>query len=184
MAREYESLTTTEEPYLVILAQTGDNEAFEELVRRRQGYIRKLSLHLSRNQATADDLAQETFLAAWRKLHTLKSPGAFGGWLRQIAVNLFLQHVRRHSSQKEELSDWDIKENPVQKDPAIQLDLQKALERLRPIERLCVVLSYAERLSHSEICSATGLPLGTVKSHIARGSKQLRKDLKAYKGGV
>ena len=69
-------------------------------------------------------------------------------------------------------------------DASIKMDLEKALARLKPVERLCIVLSYSERMSHGEICTATGLPLGTVKSHISRGSTRLRHYLKDYEGDV
>jgi RNA polymerase sigma-70 factor (ECF subfamily) len=60
------------------------------------------------------------------------------------------------------------------------LDLDRALVHLAPDERLCIVLAYSEGMSHSEITNATGLPLGTVKSHIKRGSERLRTLLNAY----
>jgi DNA-directed RNA polymerase specialized sigma24 family protein len=59
-------------------------------------------------------------------------------------------------------------------DPSASLDLDGVLARLKPAERVCVVLCHAEGMSHSEIAAATGWPLGTVKSHVARGSAQLR----------
>ena len=62
------------------------------------------------------------------------------------------------------------------------LDVEKALIQLKPAERLCIVLAYSERMSHGEIRLATGLPLGTVKSHISRGAEKLRRYLKDYKG--
>jgi RNA polymerase sigma-70 factor (ECF subfamily) len=69
-------------------------------------------------------------------------------------------------------------------DTSVQMDLERALACLRPVERLCVVLAYGERMSHGEICSATGLPLGTVKSHISRGSARLRQYLSDYEVDV
>ena len=169
---------------LVALAMSGDDSAFEELVRRRQGGIRRLMGQLSGDWALADDFAQEAFLRAWRKLRMLKSPGAFGGWLRRIAVNVFLQHIRRAGAAIQD-SD-EVVSYPVvhDGDSSIKMDLEKALARLKPGERLCIVLSYGERMSHGEICSATGLPLGTVKSHISRGSARLRQYLKDYEGDI
>jgi RNA polymerase sigma-70 factor (ECF subfamily) len=163
---------------------SGDDKAFEELVRRRQGVIRGLLRQLSGNWAVADDFAQETFLQAWRKLRTLRVPGAFGGWLRQIAVNVFLQHIRRTGITIEDSDDVASLSAVDNGDASVQMDLEKALARLRPVERLCVVLAHGERMSHGEICSATGLPLGTVKSHISRGSARLRQYLSAYEVNV
>jgi RNA polymerase sigma-70 factor (ECF subfamily) len=163
---------------------SGDDKAFEELVRRRQGVIRGLLRRLSGDWAVADDFAQETFLQAWRKLRTLRAPGAFGGWLRQIAVNVFLQHIRRTGLTIEDSDEVASHSAVDYRDASVQMDLEKALGGLRPVERLCVVLAYSERMSHGEICSTTGLPLGTVKSHISRGSARLRQYLSAYEVNV
>lgn len=183
-SRANDQLASAPEISLVALAMSGDDNAFEELVRRRQGGIRNLMRQLSGDLAIADDFAQETFLRAWQKLHTLKSAGAFGGWLRQIAVNIFLQHVRRKGllmEDSDQVASYSVADNV---DSSIKMDLKKALTRLKTAERLCIVLAYNERMSHGEICSATGLPLGTVKSHIARGAERLRQYLKDYKDDV
>lgn len=177
-------LTEASESAVAALAVSGDADAFEELVRRRQGMIRRLMHQLCGDGAMADDFAQEAFLKAWQKLSSLNSPGAFGGWLRRIAVNIFLQHARRKSLMKED-SDEAASNNPVAaEDSTAKLDLDDALGKLKPAERLCIVLSYSERMSHGEICLSTGLPLGTVKSHISRGSARLRRYLKDYEGDV
>jgi len=165
---------------LVALAMSGDDKAFEELVRRRQGAIRRLMRQLNGDWAGAEDFAQEAFLEAWRKLRMLRAPGAFGGWLRQIAVNVFLQHIRRAGVTIYDSDETASHSAPNDEDPSVQMDLEKALARLRPGERLCVVLAYGERMSHGEIRSATGLPLGTVKSHISRGTARLRQYLADY----
>ena len=170
------------EPSLVALAMAGDDSAFEELVRRRQGAIRRLTRQLSGDWAIAEDLAQEVFLVAWRNLRMLRAPGAFGGWLRQIAVNLFLQHVRRAGVTIYDSDEAALHSVSGDGDPSVQMDLEKALARLSPGERLCVVLAYGERMSHGEICGTTGLPLGTVKSHISRGTARLRRYLADYEG--
>jgi RNA polymerase sigma-70 factor (ECF subfamily) len=177
-------MASAAEPYLVALSMSGDDKAFEELVRRRQGAVRRLMHQLSGDWAAADDFAQEAFLRAWQKLHTLRSPGAFGGWLRRIAVNVFLRHVRRANPANQdsgEATAYPAVENGT---ASIKMDLEKALARLRPVERLCVVLAYGERMSHDEIRTATGLPLGTAKSHISRGSSRLRQYLKSYKDDI
>jgi len=164
---------------LVTLARAGDNEAFEELVRRRQGRVRGLLRRLSSDAALGDDLAQEVFVQAWLRLSRLRDPGAFGGWLRQIAVNVWLQHARRARLILEPLADTDetAGAHGPGTDHGLRLDLDAALARLRPPERLCVLLAHAEGMSHAEIASATGMPLGTVKSHVARGSARLRSSL-------
>ncbi len=182
--RVSDPLASAVEPSVVALAMSGDEKAFEELVRRRQGAIRRLMRQLSGDWAAADDFAQEAFIQAWRKLRTLRAPGAFGGWLRRIAVNVFLQHTRRTDLLVQDSEERASRPATESGDLAIQMDLEKALARLKPGERLCVVLSYSEGMSHGEICSATGLPLGTVKSHISRGCARLRLYLADYEVGV
>jgi RNA polymerase sigma-70 factor (ECF subfamily) len=108
----------------------------------------------------------------------LREPAAFGGWLRRIAVHTWLQDARKKRLFTD--ADFDIA-SQTQADPAFppdrpgdRLDLERALGRLAGAERLCVVLNYAEGLSHAEVAEATGLPLGTVKSHVARGGSKLK----------
>jgi RNA polymerase sigma-70 factor (ECF subfamily) len=172
-----DALSSTAEAVIVGLARLGDRGAFEELVRRRQSFIRSLLRRLCRNPALADDLAQETFLQAWKQIRALRSAGAFGGWLRQIAVNAWLQHARGSEPFTELIDDPHAGTSPTINE---QLDLDGALSALHPVARLCVVLSYHEGMSHGEIASVTQLPLGTVKSHITRGTSRLRELLVAY----
>jgi RNA polymerase sigma-70 factor (ECF subfamily) len=168
---------------LAALAIAGDNNAFEELVRRRQGAIRGLMRQLTGDRAVADDLSQETFFQSWRKIRSLKKPGAFGGWLRKIAINIFLRYIRRDNRHKDTSDGFFSYPTTERKNPSIRVDLEKALKRLEPNERLWVVLSYRERLSHREIHNITGLPIGTVKSYINRGAMKLRKHLTDYMVG-
>ncbi len=169
-----QSQTAASETNLVMLARLGDDEAFEELVYRRQGAVRGLLRRLSGDPTLADDLAQETFVRAWTALHRLRTPAAFGGWLRQIAVNTWLQHARRVQIPVDPL---EAEAEPAVPEPrvSLRLDLEQALARLRAAERLCVTLAYAEGMSHREVAMATGFPLGTTKSHIARGAAKLRR---------
>jgi RNA polymerase sigma-70 factor (ECF subfamily) len=172
------SLAGTAEATVVALAVSGEPQAFAELVRRRQGMVRGLMRRLCRDPAFAEDLAQQAFVQAWRKIGRLQTPQAFGSWLRSIAVNVWLQEARRAPARLEtpeaDLPEPDS-EGPGQADlAAARLDLSRALLRLKAPERICVVLAYAEGLSHSEIAEATGWPLGTVKSNVTRGAERLR----------
>jgi RNA polymerase sigma-70 factor (ECF subfamily) len=167
------------ESVLVILARQGDDAAFAQLVRQRQSSVRGLLRRLSGDAALADDLAQDTFIQAWQNLQALRTPEAFGAWLRQIAVNVWLRYARRKRIQLEPFDDSliaDYDQRSKHRAPDAHLiDLEMALDRLRPAQRLCVVLAYAEGMSHAEIAGVTGLPLGTVKSHVARAAARLRQ---------
>ena len=172
-------LGSAAEASVVTLACAGDQPAFEELVRRHQSSVRNLLRSLCRNSALADDLAQETFLQAWKHLKSLRVPEAFAGWLRKLAINSWRQYLRREGAfgKLAEVQAGDVVSIPAATEC---LDLNSALGTLAPDVRLCIVLSYHEGMSHSEIAAVTRLPLGTVKSHIARGTARLRSLLAAY----
>ena len=173
-----QALAAAAEASVVVLAASGDDQAFAELVRRRQGMVRGLMRRLCGDPGFAEDLAQQVFVQAWRQLGRLKSSGAFGGWLRAIAVNVWLQEARKSSVRFEtpgaDLPEPDVEDLALGDLSAGRIDLSRALLRLKTAERVCVVLSYAEGLSHAEIAEATGWPLGTVKSNVARGAERLR----------
>ncbi len=179
-----DQLGAAAEALVAALAIAGDDDAYGELVRRRQSQIRELLRRLSRDPVLADDLAQQAFVQAWRTIRTLRAPAAFGGWLRKLAVNVWLQHIRAHGGREIPAADGALHEaaNRLAGEPttAEQVDLDRALALLPPDVRLCIVLAYGERMSHREISEATTLPLGTVKSHITRGAARLRELLRAY----
>ncbi len=168
------------EATVLALAMAGDAMAFEELVRRREGLVRALLRRLCRDAALSDDLAQQVFLQAWRSLGTLRSAAAFGAWLRRLALNAWLQHLRAQSAAS---AAFAAGERAAQPAPGLAIDLDRALATLPAPVRLCVVLNYHEGMSHSAISELSGLPLGTVKSHIARGAAQLRRILIEYGDG-
>jgi RNA polymerase sigma factor (sigma-70 family) len=174
-------MSSMPERSVVAMASLGDDDAFQELVRRHQAVIRNLLRRLSGNRAVADDLAQDAFLQAWLTIGKLRSPAAFGGWLRKIAINNWLRYVRR-TRPVIELSETTESEGHVASHAGIQdildrVDLDRGLAHLKPPERLRVVLLYEEGMTHGDIAAATSWPLGTVKSHVARGVARLRARL-------
>jgi RNA polymerase sigma-70 factor (ECF subfamily) len=173
-------LANVAEAAVIALAANGDDAAFSELVRRRQSSLRQLLRRLCRDATLTDDLAQQCFLSAWRSLPKLTSPAAFWPWLRRMAINKWLQHLRslRQSlaDPDEELDSLPAPASSVEE----RLDLDAALAQLPPASRLCTVLAYGEGMSHAEIAEVTALPVGTVKSHITRGAARLRKQLRDY----
>jgi RNA polymerase sigma factor (sigma-70 family) len=180
MTRNASDLAREEPDTLVDLARRGNDQAFAELVSRHQSKLRNLLRRLSNDPALADDLAQQAFLEAWRSIKSLRSSGAFGSWLKRVAINTWLKHSRS----KDPLNTVDDKSDvPVIVDRSSideEIDLDRALATLSKSERLCIVLSYHQGMSHGSIAEFTGMPLGTVKSHINRGVQQLRKLLRIY----
>ena len=175
------SLASADEEMVVALAKSGDHQAFEELVKRRQSWLRNLLRRLCGNTDLADDLAQQALLKIWRSIGSLKANRAFGAWLRRMAVNTWLDHVRRNDPLDVVADDGeggvDAPDPGVAASVAERIDLHRALASLQAPVRLCIVLSYSEGLTHAEIAELTELPLGTVKSHISRGLGSLRKIL-------
>lgn len=173
------------EEVVVASAMTGDDAAFGELVLRRQKQVRDLMRRLCGDHALADDLAQQAFVQAWRSLGSLREPGAFGGWLKRVAVNVWLAEARRARlpfDDNEEAFAEIPDPAPSPERAAGRIDLERALAGLRPAERVCVVLAHGEGMTHAEIAEAAGLPLGTVKSHVLRGTEKLKQILARMNG--
>ena len=167
------------EALIVSLATRGDRDAFTELVRRRQQWLRTLMRRFSGDPALADALAQRVFLKVWRRIRKLKQPEKFPGWIKRIAVNEWIDHQRKEGNRWQQAYDDELQAAPITSTTEA-IDLDAALGLLPDVVRTCVVLSYNERLSHPEIAALTKLPLGTVKSHIRRGSLDLRELLDGY----
>ncbi|MBY0563300.1 MAG: sigma-70 family RNA polymerase sigma factor [Hyphomonadaceae bacterium] len=181
-ARGSLNLAQATEASLIVAAQARDQAAFGELVKRRQGWARALLRRMCGSHAEADDLAQDAFVKAWERLVDLETPAAFPAWFRRIAVTTFLMAKRRQKAVFEEIDDAApiVSEDSTPEAAAsAKIDLEKALALLSDAERLCVTLNHGEGLSHSEIVEMTGLPLGTVKSHVLRGTEKLRRMLEA-----
>lgn len=166
----------------------GDPRVFDMLVRRHQGLVRaQLRRLLQGDAATADDLAQEAFLLAWRKLDQFRGEARFGTWLHRIAHTCFLQHVRArrpHASEEEAVDALEV--DPARSGsagPALRLDLDAALRQLSANQRAALLYCAQLGLSHEEAAHVMNLPLGTVKTHIARGKARLRTLLEAWTDG-
>ncbi len=172
-------LARSPESVLVGLSRTGNRGAFAELVTRRQTWIRNLMRRCSGDPTLADDLSQQVFMQAWRAIRQLHDAERFGPWLKRLAINMWLQHKRRNDPLRsaDEHGDTD---STHRDQTGIAMDLDRALASLADDVRLCIVLNYHERMTHTEIESLTGMPLGTIKSHIRRGTKKLQEELAAY----
>ena len=179
MRRTTDFLSKSAETVLVGLARTGNRDAFAELVRRRQPWIRNLMRRCCGDAVLADDLSQQVFMQAWRRVGQLIDAERFAPWLKRLAINTWLQHKRRPDP-LEHAEEPVGTENAQLETPGVAMDLDKALATLPTDVRLCIVLSYHERMTHGEIADFTGLPLGTVKSHIRRGTQKLQALLSAY----
>jgi len=157
------------------VAGSNDQAAFQQLVERHQAAIRGfLGRLLAGDHGTADDLAQETFLLAYRKLQGWRARGTFSSWLHTIAYRQFLQFRRKHGRQQVMAEPPDAGFDPAGAVDAEVL-LRQMMRRISSEERACLTLAYATGMTHPEIAEITGLPLGTVKTHISRGRQKLQQ---------
>ncbi len=155
-------------------ARSGDASAFGALVREHQSKVRGFLRRLTRGDAAlADDLAQETFLEAHRKIAQFRGEGSFGAWLCGIAWSRFLMERRRRREEPLEAPDETASADPTSASLA-RLDLERAMARLAPMETAALTLCYALGHSHGEAAEILQLPLGTVKSHVLRGREKLK----------
>jgi len=180
---------------LIARALVGDDRhAFAELVRRHQSAVRACLRKLTAgNHALADDLAQETFVLAWRHLKTFRQEARFSTWLYRIATNCWLADARKR---KEELlgdrdatlvdddSDDSAADGVVHGDHAravsLKMDLERAMAVLSEGERAAIVQCYHNDLTHEEAAYVLDCPVGTVKTHVLRGKQKLKQALMAW----
>ena len=160
-----------------------DRADYGELVQRHQSAVRRFLRHLTNGDAAlADDLAQETFIRAHRAIADFRGDAAFTTWVLGIAHNYWRNARRRQREvplEDQHLAAQDQVPSPA---PASDLkgDLALALGALAPDERTALHLCYHEGLSHTEISTLLGWPLGTVKTHLARSKEKLRPLLAAW----
>jgi len=179
---------------LVKRAKKKDSSAFEELVRIHQNRVYALSLQLSGNRDDAQDLAQETFIRAFRALDSFRNEADFGTWLHRIAVNAWL-NLRRKNDGKQTLSlDEPYKDeggSEIQReiasddgDPLLALEekefrglVRVALMELSDEHRTVLVLREMEGYSYEEISRMLECSLGTVKSRLNRAREVMRRKI-------
>jgi RNA polymerase sigma factor (sigma-70 family) len=163
---------------LALEAARGDSAAFGLLVREHQSRLRGFLLRMTKgNGALADDLAQETFLEAYRKIAQFNSDNFFG-WLCAIAWSRFLMEVRKRKLESLDALTEDGAELPddapePETASLIRHDLESAMAALAPMQRAALTLCFALGQSNEEAAKTMNIPLGTLKSHVNRGRARL-----------
>ena len=170
-------LATRHDLDLVTLGRTGDRAAFGELVRRHGSAVRALLRRMGADGATADDVAQDAFLAGFEQIAEFRGEGAFRTWISRIAARLYARRWRREARAELLADGTDAGDPPLGLGADARIDLDDALKALSEPERICVSLCYGVGLSHAEAAAALNAPLGTVKSHVKRGLDKLRSRL-------
>ncbi len=178
---------------LVERAQSGDMEAFAELVRRYERRIYRMARQITQNDEDAEDVLQESFLKAFQHLDSFQGQSKFYTWVTRIAVNESLMKLRKRKSDRTVSLDENIEtdEEPIVREIAVWDDtpeskysqeelrqiLDKAIESLKPIFRTVFILRDVEELSTEETAEVLGLSIAAVKSRLLRARLQLRERL-------
>lgn len=162
-------MSEADEAELVRRAAGHDLAAFAALVRAHEPRLRHYARRLAGDEG--DDIAQETLLAAWRALGQWRGEGSFAGWLRMIATRRFLDRQRRAGPLHFAGIDPDVAAPDADLDRRIAVD--RAIAALAPRERAAALLVFGEGHSHGEAAAILGLPLGTLKSIVARARAAL-----------
>lgn len=185
------NITVRDEPWtdlaiLVRRAQTGDREAFGELIEQFQRTVHAICLRRLGNPSEALELTQEVFLHVLRRLDQLREPERFAGWLRQVAVRMAINRATRRTAPASVETSvlegaGEHREAPL--DELISRErahrLWEALERLKPIDREALVAFYIHGHSLIEIADQLCVPIGTVKRRLHTARKRLKAELQA-----
>ena len=179
-----------QEQQWVDAARQGDQSAFEQLVKLYEKRVLALTGRMCRNPEDAQEAAQEAFLAAWQGLPSFRGDSSFSTWLYRLASNACVDLIRRegrHSgaagpSLNDEEISLDVPDTaPSPQESAERKELREQIEAglqsLSPEHRQVLILREIHQLSYEEISQSLALDLGTVKSRINRGRKQLRNFL-------
>ena len=181
---EFETLQNQPVAQLVRAAQQGDRQAFEELFQRYQRAVYAVVFQRLGNHAEAQEVCQEVFIQAMRKIDQLQTPDCFGGWLRAIAGRMAINRaVRRGPVVATEAEKYEAQcvehETPLGKVLAREREeqLHRGLNRLADLDRDTLVAFYFRGQSLVEMSDQFQSPVGTIKRRLHVARKRLAKEL-------
>lgn len=166
-----------------------DPQAYEELVRRYQKRLYNLACRLTGDQEEAQDLAQEALVRAYNALARFRQGERFSPWIYKIATNLCINYLRRRRfrvplDEEAPFVDGALTPEQALEREETRVTVQEAILALPDQYRAVVLLRHQQELSYSDIASALGLPLGTVKTHLFRAREMLNKILSKELGKI
>jgi len=180
---------TEQQIQYVIAAQNGDVKSFEQLYAVYYAKVYGFARMILKNERDAEDVLEETFITAWRKLGSLESPPAFAVWIQVIAKNLCNMQLRRKNivillDAEQDMEDFDTEETEGELLPAVyaeRTDLRERLgaiiESLSDVQRRAIVLYYFNELSVDEISEIMECSPGTVKSRLFLARKAIKAEI-------
>lgn len=161
----------------ILKSQEGDHTAFEALVMTHQRMIYALAFRMTGSLADAEDLAQETFIQAFRQLGAFRGEAKFSSWLYRIAMNLCLNWKSRQARQQRLLEDWGKQEEIAAdgNEASQSKEVQAALLKLHPKQRAAIVLTVYDGLNHAEAARVLGCSETTVSWRVFAARAKLKK---------
>jgi RNA polymerase sigma-70 factor (ECF subfamily) len=186
------------ETMLIKMAQRGDVDAFNMLVLEYQDMLYRIAWRILQDEFAADDATQNAMIQAFKNLRSFRG-GSFKSWLARVTVNASYDEMRRWKRQpaislEQVNSDGDEIESPLwMRDPVpgpqeaaesseMSDAIQHCLRRLVPDYRTVVILVDIEGMSYEEAARTARIPVGTVKSRLARARMQIRRALRSFEG--
>ena len=162
----------------------GDDEAFEELVRRHKGAILRTAARFARNHAELEDLGQEAFLRAYRDLRSFRGDAPFGHWLSRIMVRVCYDALRKRRREERDVSleslAAPVADPSTENGPSAQqarLILDRAMSRLKPEDRMVITLFELEDRTVREVAELTGWSETRVKVRAFRAREALKRSI-------
>jgi RNA polymerase sigma factor (sigma-70 family) len=178
-ADEQRELERTQLRQLVLRAQTGERQAFEQLVRSTEKLVRRIA-YSTVGPRLVEDAFQESYLLVLRKLGQLRKPEAFIGWLTRIVLHVCYD-LRR--DERTELEFSEDASSPDHSDTVLAgISIHRALHQLHRTDREVLILRELLELSYEEVAGALRLPVGTVRSRLHKARKNLAERLGAENG--
>lgn len=180
-------VTELDDTTLVARARDGDMRAFEQLVVRYQAAMYRLALRMLGRGGEAEDVVQEVFLTAWRRLTGLQADAAFVTWLYRMTTNRCLNSLRARRPTAEFDADGMVSQRPeTQPERATEISselaaLTMALDGLTPAQRACWLLREAHGRSYEEIAQILGTSTPAVRGRIARARAQLAEAMQSWR---
>lgn len=162
----------TEESRLISACRKGDPDAFADLVRLHERRVFRLVGRFFRQPDQVEEMAQETFVTAWSKLHTYRAEAPFEHWLTRVCLNCCYARLRKQKP-TEELVPEQLESPPG--NPTARLEVEGLLRRLRPEDRFLLLLLHGEGWSTKEIANRVGWSQSNVKVRAHRARKRLRR---------
>jgi len=166
-----------DEKRLVEMAQRNDSRAYEQLYKLHVGRVFALCVRLCKDRDMAEDLTQEAFVQAWRKLAQFRGDSAFGSWLYRIATNTTLSYLRKQSPFLNSLDIDDVPEPEYRETSDEQIGLETAISELPDGARAVFVLYSLEGYTHDEISKLLGIAQGSSKAQLHRARQLLKRSL-------